>query len=58
MVVRVEASGLQKSDCGVAIEHNTMRISSEKHVAHQTKGSTYHMMERAYGAFYRIFTLL
>jgi len=57
VVVRVEAPGLQKSDCEVVIEDNMMRISGEKHVEHQTKGSTYHMMERAYGAFHRTFTL-
>ena len=57
VVVRVEAPGLQKSDCEVVIEDNVMRISGEKHAEQQTKGSTYHMMERAYGVFHRTFTL-
>jgi HSP20 family protein len=57
VVVRVEVPGLQKSDCEVLIEDNMMRISGEKHIEHETKGSTYHMMERAYGAFHRTFTL-
>lgn len=57
VVVRVEAPGLQKSDFEIVIEDNMMRISGEKHMEHVTKGSTYHMMERAYGAFHRTFTL-
>jgi HSP20 family protein len=57
VVVRVEVPGLEKSDCDVVIEDNMMRISGEKRTEHVTRGSTYHMMERAYGVFQRTFTL-
>jgi HSP20 family protein len=57
VVVRVEAPGLQKSDFAVVIEDNMLRISGEKRSEHTARSSTYHMMERAYGAFYRTFTL-
>ena len=57
VVVRVEAPGLQKSDFEIVIEDNMMRISGEKRTEHVTRGSTYHMMERAYGVFQRTFTL-
>ena len=40
-----------------AAHWHMLRISGEKRSEHTARSSTYHMMERAYGAFYRTFTL-
>jgi HSP20 family protein len=55
--VRVELPGLNKEDCQISIEGNVLNLSGEKHFSRETKDSTYHVMERAYGAFSRSFVL-
>ena len=57
VVLRVELPGIKKIDCQVTIEDNLLRISGEKQMERITSDSTYHMMERAYGAFQRTFSL-
>ena len=53
VLVRVELPGLEKEDCQICIEGNVLHLSGEKHVERETSDSTYHVMERAYGAFQR-----
>ncbi len=53
IVVRVEVPGMRKDDCQITIEGNTLHLSGEKNFEHEDHGSTYHVMERAYGAFRR-----
>jgi len=53
ILVRVEVPGLDKKDCRITIEGNTLCVSGEKHYERETRNSTYHVMERAYGAFRR-----
>lgn len=57
IVVRVEAPGMEKEDCRIVIEGNLLQVSGEKRLARETRGSTYHVMERAYGAFQRAIPL-
>lgn len=57
IVVRVEAPGMQKEDCRITIEGNMLYLSGEKRSQRETQDSTYHIMERAYGAFERSITL-
>jgi HSP20 family protein len=57
VVVRVELPGLDKEDCHVSIEGNVLRVSGEKRFERDTQDSTYHVMERAYGAFVRTIAL-
>jgi len=57
IVVRVEAPGMEKEDCRITIEGNMLHLSGEKRLARETHGSTYHIMERAYGAFQRTIPL-
>lgn len=57
IVVRVEAPGMDKEDCRVTIDGNLLRLSGEKHFKRETSDSTYHVMERAYGAFERTIPL-
>ena len=53
IVVRVEAPGMEKEDCRITIDGNLLYLSGEKHYRRETSDSTYHVMERAYGAFQR-----
>lgn len=55
IVVRVELPGLdrEEDDCQICIEGNVLYLSGEKRFVREAKDSTYHVMERAYGAFRR-----
>ena len=53
VVVRVEVPGMEKEDCRISIDGNLLTISGEKRYARETTDSTFHVMERAYGAFQR-----
>lgn len=57
IVVRVEAPGMEKGDCRITIEGNMLHLSGEKHIEREAHDSTYHIMERAYGAFQRTIPL-
>lgn len=53
ILVRVEVPGMDKDDCRVTIEGNVLHLTGEKRYQRETHDSTYHVMERAYGAFQR-----
>lgn len=53
IMVRVELPGIDKKDCRITIEGNVLYVSGEKHYERESGDSTYHVMERAYGAFQR-----
>lgn len=53
LVVRVEMPGMNKEDCDISIDGNVLNLSGEKHSEREHRDSTYHVMERAYGAFQR-----
>jgi HSP20 family protein len=53
VLVRVEVPGMEKEDCRITIEGNMLYVSGEKRFERETHDSTYHVMERAYGAFQR-----
>ena len=57
IVVRVEVPGMEKEDCSITIESNILYLSGEKRYTRETHDSTYHVMERAYGAFRRAIPL-
>ncbi len=57
VVVRIELPGLDKSDCQITIEGNTLHLRGEKRLERETNDSTYHVMERAYGVFQRSIAL-
>lgn len=57
LIVRVEVPGMEKDDCRITIEGNTLYLSGEKRFERETRESTYHVMERAYGSFQRAIPL-
>ncbi|MGC2048667.1 MAG: Hsp20/alpha crystallin family protein [Gallionella sp.] len=57
ILVRVEVPGIEKKDCRITIEDNVLYVNGEKHYERESHDSTYHVMERAYGAFQRTIPL-
>lgn len=57
LVVKVEVPGMEKKDCRITIEDNVLYLSGEKHSSRESYDSTFHVMERAYGAFQRVIPL-
>jgi HSP20 family protein len=57
VLVRLEVPGMNKEDCRITIEGNVLKLSGEKHFERETHDSTYHVTERAYGAFDRSIAL-
>jgi HSP20 family protein len=57
IVVRVELPGMNKEDCQITIDGNMLHVTGEKTFERDTGDSTYHVMERAYGAFQRSIAL-
>lgn len=52
-VVRLEVPGVEKEDCRVTIENDVLHLDGERRMARSEGNSTYHLTERAYGAFHR-----
>lgn len=57
IIVRLEIPGIEKENCRVIIEGNRLFLSGEKRFERSSDTSSYHVMERAYGAFQRIIPL-
>jgi HSP20 family protein len=55
-VVRAEVPGMKLEDIKIVLEDDRLTIRGEKR-RDETKGTTYHRVERVYGAFERSFTL-
>lgn len=57
IIVRVELPGMEKEDCHITIDGGMLYLRGEKRFERTTQDSTYHVMERAYGAFQRAIPL-
>ena len=57
LVVRLEMPGVGKESFSIRIVGNTLFIRGEKRWLRESAGSTYHLVERAYGAFERTIVL-
>jgi HSP20 family protein len=53
VIVRVEVPGMEKEDFTITVEGNELYLSGEKRYERESRDSTYHVMERAYGSFQR-----
>jgi len=53
IIVRVEVPGMEKDDFSITVEGNLLYLSGEKRYERESRDSTYHVMERAYGSFHR-----
>jgi len=57
IIVRVEVPGMEKEDFSITVEGNALYLSGEKRYERESRDSTYHVMERAYGSFQRTIPL-
>lgn len=57
LIVRVEAPGMNSEDCRITVDGNTLYLSGRKRCVREAGDSTYHIRERAYGAFQRSISL-
>lgn len=56
-VVKVELPGVTKDDVKITMQDNILTIRGEKKEEKESKESSWHRVERSYGAFQRSFTL-
>jgi HSP20 family protein len=57
LVLTAELPGVNEKDVEIKVEDNTLSIKGERKLEKETKEENYHRIERAYGSFYRSFTL-
>ncbi|MGQ9672923.1 MAG: Hsp20/alpha crystallin family protein [Candidatus Aminicenantales bacterium] len=57
LVLMAEVPGIDEKDIEIKLEDNTLSIQGERKIEKETKEENYHRIERAYGSFYRSFTL-
>ncbi|MGB8952149.1 MAG: Hsp20/alpha crystallin family protein [Candidatus Aminicenantales bacterium] len=57
LVLTAEIPGIEEKDVEIKIEDNALSIKGERKFEKETKEENYHRIERAYGSFFRSFTL-
>ena len=57
LVLSAEIPGIDEKDIEIKLEDNTMTLKGERKFEKETKEENYHRIERAYGSFFRSFTL-
>ncbi len=57
LVLTAEVPGLSEKDVEIKIDDNVLSIQGERKLEKETREENYHRIERAYGSFYRSFTL-
>lgn len=57
LVLSAEVPGIEEKDIEIKIEDSTLTLKGERKFEKETKEENYHRIERAYGSFYRSFTL-
>ena len=57
LVMTVEVPGIEDKDIEIKIEDSTLTIKGERKFEKETQEENYHRIERAYGSFYRSFSL-
>jgi HSP20 family protein len=57
LVMTAEVPGIEDKDIEIKIEDSTLTIKGERKFEKETQEENYHRIERAYGSFYRSFSL-
>lgn len=57
LVVRLEIPGIEKQDCEISVEGNSLVVRGEKRAQWEEQGEHYYVLERAYGSFQRVIPL-
>jgi HSP20 family protein len=56
-LITAEVPGVDEKQLSVKIVNGTLQIKGEKQQEHEEKSNSYHLTERRYGSFERVFTL-
>jgi HSP20 family protein len=57
LMLTAELPGLTRDDVQITLDNNVLTLSGERSFEKESKGETFHRIERSYGAFSRSFTL-
>jgi len=57
ILIKAELPGVEAKDVAVTVDNNVLTIRGERHLEKDVKKESYHRMERAFGSFFRSFTL-
>ena len=57
LVLSAEDPGINEKDIEIKLEDNTLTLKGDRNFEKETKEENYHRIERAYGSFYRSFSL-
>lgn len=57
IVLTAEVPGIDENDIEIKLEDNTLTLRGERKFEKETKEENFHRIERAYGSFYRSFSL-
>lgn len=57
LVLSAELPGIEEKDIEIKLEDNTLTLKGDRNFEKETKEENYHRIERAYGSFYRSFSL-
>lgn len=57
VILTAEIPGIEDKGIEIKIEDSTLSIKGERKLEKETKEENYHRIERAYGTFYRSFTI-
>jgi len=57
LVLTAEVPGIEDKDIEIKVEDSTLTLKGERKFEKETKEENYHRIERAYGSFYRSFSL-
>jgi len=57
LVLSAEVPGIDEKDIEIKIEDNTLTLKGNRTFEKETKEENYHRIERAYGSFFRSFSL-
>lgn len=57
VVLVADLPGIEQKDIDIRVESNTLTLRGERRMKSEVRQENYHRIERAYGAFYRSFTL-
>ncbi len=56
-ILRMDLPGVDKKDVKISYANGELQISGERKQEKESKNATYHRIERAYGKYYRSFSL-
>ena len=57
LVLKIEVPGIDEKDLDVRVENDTLTVRGERKFEAEEKEQNFHRIERAYGSFFRAFTL-